>query len=56
MRFQCLFQNMCATTLLNEASMADLAARVSVPVSEANFRANILIEGAPAFDEVGNHA
>ena len=43
---------MCACTLLNEASMTDLAARTPVHVSEKNFRANILIDGPKPFDEV----
>ena len=45
---------MTAATLLNEASMSDLAARVTSPVTEANFRANILMQGAQPFDEVSN--
>lgn len=39
-------------SLINRASIADLAARIGTPVEELRFRANVYVDGAPAWREL----
>ena len=51
---QTALSDYCGYMLLGDASLAALNQRLTNPVPISNFRANIIVDGCPAFEEVGS--
>ena len=49
---QMSFTEIAPYTLLSQESVADLNTRLENPISEKNFRPNIVIKGGKAYEEV----